>query len=69
MEGFTDAPAYLGFKSLTRCIEGWLMRFTERQRMDWGEEGRVSACVPFIALLSRKSLLMEPHLQGISPPL
>lgn len=58
--------AYLGFKSLTRCIEGCLMRFAERRRMDPGGEGRVTACVPFIALLSRKSLLMERHLQGIS---
>lgn len=38
-----------------------------RERMSWGEQGRVSACVPFIAQLSRKSLLMERHLQGISP--
>lgn len=28
--------AYLGFKSLTRCIEGCLMRFAERRRMDPG---------------------------------
>ena len=30
MEGFTDVPAYLGCKSLMRCIEGWMMGFTER---------------------------------------
>ena len=69
MEGFTDVPAYLGFKTLMRCIEGWMKGFTERGRMSWAERGRVSACVPFIAQLSRKSLLMERHLQGISPPL
>lgn len=67
MEGFTDVLAYLGFKTLMRCIEGWMMGFTESERMGWGEPGRVSACVPFIAQLSRKSLLMERHLQGISP--
>lgn len=67
MEGFTDVLAYLGFKSLMRCVEGWMMGFTERKRMSRGEQGRVSACVPFIAQLSRKSVLMERHLQGISP--
>lgn len=62
-------PAYRDFKTLMRCIEGWMMGFThrERERESWGEPERVSACVPFIAQLSRKSLLMERHLQGISP--
>lgn len=32
MEGFSDVPAYLGFKSLMRCIEGLMMGFTERER-------------------------------------
>lgn len=36
-------------------------------REGWGEPGREGACVPFIAQLSRKSLLIERHLQGISP--
>lgn len=43
--------------------------YREGKREGWGEQGRVSACIPFIAQLSRKSLLMERHLQGISPPL
>lgn len=30
--------AYLGFKTLMRCIEGWMMGFTERERED--ESGR-----------------------------
>lgn len=37
MEGFTDVPAYLGCKSLMRCIEGWMMGFTERERERVGE--------------------------------
>ena len=32
MEGFSDVPAYLVFKSLMRCIEGLMMGFTERER-------------------------------------
>lgn len=44
MGGLTDVSAYLGFKSLTRCIEGWLMRFTERHRMIW-RRGRQSECM------------------------
>lgn len=39
------------------------------ERRGWGEPGREGPCVPFIAQLNRKSLLMERHLQGISPPL
>lgn len=31
MEGFSDVPAYLVFKSLMRCIEGLMMGFTERE--------------------------------------
>lgn len=36
--------AYLGFKSLMRCIGGCLMRFAERWRMDPGR-GRQSDCM------------------------
>lgn len=66
MEEFTDVPAYLRFKTLMRCIEGWMMGFTQSERARQGEPGRLSACVPFIAQLCRKSLLMEHHLQGTS---
>lgn len=66
MEEFTDVPAYLRFKTLMRCIEGWMMGFTQSERAMQGEPGRLSACVPFIAQLCRKSLLMEHHLQGTS---
>lgn len=36
MEGFADVPAYLRFKTLMRCIEGWMMGFTQS---GWGESG------------------------------
>lgn len=36
------------------------------RRTGWGVDGGC-VCAPFIAQLSRKSLLMEHHLQGISP--
>ena len=44
-------------------------REREREREKWRVPGRMSAFVPFIVQLSRKSLLMERHLQGISPML
>lgn len=68
MKKRTDVLAYLHFKTLMRCIEGKMMGVCTERR-GWAEPGREGACVPFIAQLSRKSLLMERHLQGISPPL
>ena len=60
MEACTDELAFLHFKTLMRCIEGWMMGFTQGERKT--ELGRVSACAPSVAQLSRKSLLMELHL-------
>lgn len=45
MEGFTDVPAYLGFKTLMRCIEGWMMGFTEKGSEDELERDRQSECM------------------------
>lgn len=45
MEGFADALAYLGFKTLMRCIEGWMMGFTERGSEDELERDRQSECM------------------------
>lgn len=42
MEGFSDVPAYLGFKSLIRCIEGLMMGFTQRERESEQESERGS---------------------------
>lgn len=66
MEEFTDVPAYLRFKTLMRCIEGWMMGFTQSAWLSLPGSLALSACVPFIAQLCRKSLLMEHHLQGTS---
>ncbi len=45
VEGFTDVPAYLGFKTLMRCIEGWMMGFTERAREKELGKARQSECM------------------------
>lgn len=45
MEGFSDVPAYLGFKSLMRCIEGLMMGFTERERERVSEQESVRGSV------------------------
>lgn len=41
MEGFTDVLAYLGFKTLMRCTEGWMMGFGEGER----EGARQTECM------------------------
>ena len=48
MEGFTDVLAYLGFKTLMRCTEGWMMGFTEGER----KGARQTECMCTFSLFS-----------------
>lgn len=46
MVGFADVLAYLGFKTLMRCIEGWMMVvYRGREREDELERDRQSECM------------------------